>query len=656
MNETILFDNEAGNGLRRGIDELADTVKLTLGPRVRRVAQVRGVSHEPKVKLALASPVAGSQEFELTDPYERIGAELIKEVAQNTGTVAGDGATTATVLAQALVREGLRALAAGVDPMALKRGIEKAVEAVSAGLLQQAKHVETKEQIASAASISATDLQIGQLIAEALDAVGKEGVITVEESRASGVALEISSGIRLNEGYVSEYFATDSERREAVLEDPYILIANFKITSIKDLLPLLEEVMQSGKPLLIIAEDFEGDALSTLVVNKIRGTFESVVVTAPGFDDRRKVMLGDIAVLTGGAVITEEVGLKLENAGLELLGRARKVIVSEDKTTIVDGAGESEQVAGRVNQIRGEIEKSDSYYDREMFQERLMKLASGVAVIKVGAATQIELKERMHRIEDAVRNAKAAIEEGIVAGGGVALIQVSSVLEKLELEGDEAMGAQAVKLALEAPLKQIAVNAGLEGGVVVEKVRNLTVGHGLDAATGEYVDMIAEGIIDPAKVTRSALQNAALITGLFLATNSLAFNSPRMRSTIQIGMDANAAEVDAAVGDRLRLLLVETPSTGYSWKIDKRCLDFLKVEEDRYIDDPYASGEAYYGGKEVREIIVTPFSPGSHDLVLRLVRPWEENDPTREFRVRLIADPSVQFEVTQDGAVILHTA
>jgi len=386
--------------------------------------------------------------------------------------------------------------------------------------------VETKEQIASTASISAADTQIGELIAEAMDKVGKEGVITVEESQTFGLELELTEGMRFDKGYISAYFATDMERMEAVLDDPYILIANSKIANVKDLLPLLEKVMQSGKPLLIIAEDVEGEALSTLVVNKIRGTFKSVAVKAPGFGDRRKAMLGDIAILTGGEVISEEVGLKLENATVDLLGRARKVVITKDETTIVDGSGSADQVAGRVNQIRAEIENSDSDYDREKLQERLAKLAGGVAVIKAGAATEVELKERKHRIEDAVRNAKAAVEEGIVAGGGVALIQAGHVFEKLELEGDEATGAAIVKLALEAPLKQIAVNAGLEGGVVVEKVRNLTPGHGLNAATGEYVDLVKEGIIDPAKVTRSALQNAASIAALFLTTEAVIADKP----------------------------------------------------------------------------------------------------------------------------------
>ncbi|MDT0572180.1 chaperonin GroEL [Streptomyces sp. DSM 3412] len=522
MAKIIAFDEEARRGLERGMNQLADAVKVTLGPKGRNVV----LEKKWGAPTITNDGVSIAKEIELEDPYEKIGAELVKEVAKKTDDVAGDGTTTATVLAQALVKEGLRNVAAGANPMALKRGIEKAVEAVSGALLDQAKEVETKEQIASTASISAADTQIGELIAEAMDKVGKEGVITVEESQTFGLELELTEGMRFDKGYISAYFATDMERMEAVLEDPYILIANSKVTNVKDLLPLLEKVMQSGKPLLIIAEDVEGEALSTLVVNKIRGTFKSVAVKAPGFGDRRKAMLGDIAILTGGEVISEEVGLKLENATLDLLGRARKVVITKDETTIVDGSGDTDQVAGRVNQIRAEIENSDSDYDREKLQERLAKLAGGVAVIKAGAATEVELKERKHRIEDAVRNAKAAVEEGIVAGGGVALLQASAVFEKLELTGDEATGANAVKLALEAPLKQIAVNGGLEGGVVVEKVRNLTVGWGLNAATGEYVDMIAEGIIDPAKVTRSALQNAASIAALFLTTEAVIADKP----------------------------------------------------------------------------------------------------------------------------------
>ncbi|MGC2999679.1 chaperonin GroEL [Streptomyces sp. G35A] len=522
MAKIIAFDEEARRGLERGMNQLADAVKVTLGPKGRNVV----LEKKWGAPTITNDGVSIAKEIELEDPYEKIGAELVKEVAKKTDDVAGDGTTTATVLAQALVKEGLRNVAAGANPMALKRGIEKAVEAVSAALLEQAKDVETKEQIASTASISAADTQIGELIAEAMDKVGKEGVITVEESQTFGLELELTEGMRFDKGYISAYFATDMERMEAVLDDPYILIANSKISNVKDLLPLLEKVMQSGKPLLIIAEDVEGEALSTLVVNKIRGTFKSVAVKAPGFGDRRKAMLGDIAILTGGEVISEEVGLKLENATLDLLGKARKVVITKDETTIVDGAGSADQVQGRVNQIRAEIENSDSDYDREKLQERLAKLAGGVAVIKAGAATEVELKERKHRIEDAVRNAKAAVEEGIVAGGGVALLQASQVFEKLDLEGDEATGANAVRIALEAPLKQIAVNAGLEGGVVVEKVRNLTPGHGLNAATGEYVDLVKEGIIDPAKVTRSALQNAASIAALFLTTEAVIADKP----------------------------------------------------------------------------------------------------------------------------------
>ncbi|MFF0160140.1 chaperonin GroEL [Streptomyces sp. NPDC005263] len=540
MAKIIAFDEEARRGLERGMNQLADAVKVTLGPKGRNVV----LEKKWGAPTITNDGVSIAKEIELEDPYEKIGAELVKEVAKKTDDVAGDGTTTATVLAQALVKEGLRNVAAGANPMALKRGIEKAVEAVSGALLEQAKDVETKEQIASTASISAADTQIGELIAEAMDKVGKEGVITVEESQTFGLELELTEGMRFDKGYISAYFATDMERMEASLDDPYILIANSKIGSVKDLLPLLEKVMQSGKPLLIIAEDVEGEALSTLVVNKIRGTFKSVAVKAPGFGDRRKAMLNDIAILTGGEVISEEVGLKLENTSIDLLGRARKVVITKDETTIVDGAGSSDQVQGRVNQIRAEIENSDSDYDREKLQERLAKLAGGVAVIKAGAATEVELKERKHRIEDAVRNAKAAVEEGIVAGGGVALLQASSVFEKLDLVGDEQTGANAVKLALEAPLKQIAVNGGLEGGVIVEKVRNLPVGHGLNAATGEYVDMIAEGIIDPAKVTRSALQNAASIAALFLTTEAVIADKPEKAGAAPAGGGMPGGDMD----------------------------------------------------------------------------------------------------------------
>jgi chaperonin GroEL len=523
MAKIIAFDEEARRGLERGMNQLADAVKVTLGPKGRNVV----LEKKWGAPTITNDGVSIAKEIELEDSYEKIGAELVKEVAKKTDDVAGDGTTTATVLAQALVREGLRNVAAGANPMALKRGIEAAVASVSEGLQQLAKDVETKEQIASTASISAGDPTVGEIIAEAMDKVGKEGVITVEESNTFGLELELTEGMRFDKGYISAYFMTDAERMEAVFDDPYILIANSKISAVKDLLPILEKVMQGGKPLVIIAEDVEGEALATLVVNKVRGTFKSVAVKAPGFGDRRKAMLEDIAILTGGAVISEEVGLKLDGADLSLLGTARKVVITKDETTVVDGGGNAEQIQGRVNQIRAEIEKSDSDYDREKLQERLAKLAGGVAVIKVGAATEVELKERKHRIEDAVRNAKAAVEEGIVPGGGVALVQAGkTAFDKLDLVGDEATGAQIVKVALDAPLRQIAVNAGLEGGVVVEKVRNLEAGHGLNAATGEYVDLLGAGIIDPAKVTRSALQNAASIAALFLTTEAVVADKP----------------------------------------------------------------------------------------------------------------------------------
>ena len=523
MAKMIAFNEDARRGLERGMNTLADAVKVTLGPRGRNVV----LEKKWGAPTITNDGVSIAKEIELDDPWEKIGAELVKEVAKKTDDVAGDGTTTATVLAQALVREGLRNVAAGSNPMALKKGIEKAVDAISAELSAMSKPVETKEQIAATASISAADSTIGEMIAEAMDKVGKEGVITVEESNTFGLELELTEGMRFDKGYISPYMVTDTERMEAVMEDAYVLICNSKISNIKDLVPILEKVMQSGKPLAIIAEDIEGEALATLVVNKIRGTFRSVAVKAPGFGDRRKAMLQDIAILTGGTVISEEVGLKLEAATLDLLGKARKVVVTKDETTIVEGAGDDEMIKGRVNQIRSEIEKTDSDYDREKLQERLAKLAGGVAVIKAGAATEVELKERKHRIEDAVRNAKAAVEEGIVSGGGVALLQASKkAFEKLKLTGDEATGAKIVELAVEAPLKQIAMNAGLEGGVVVEKVRNLAAGHGLNAASGEYVGMIKAGIIDPAKVTRSALQNAASIAALFLTTEAVIADKP----------------------------------------------------------------------------------------------------------------------------------
>ena len=522
MAKIIAFDEEARRGLEKGMNTLADAVKVTLGPRGRNVV----LEKKWGAPTITNDGVSIAKEIELEDPYEKIGAELVKEVAKKTDDVAGDGTTTATVLAQAMVREGLRNVAAGANPMSLKRGIEAAVAAVSEKLLSMATDVETKEQIAQSASISAADTEIGQMIAEAMDKVGNEGVITVEESNTFGLELELTEGMRFDKGYISPYFVTDTDSMEAVLEDPYVLILNSKISAIKDIVPLLDKVIQSGKPLAIIAEDVDGEALATMVLNKLRGHLKVLAVKAPGFGDRRKAMLGDIAVLTGGQVISEEVGLKLETAELDMLGRARKVVSSKDETTIVEGAGDADAISGRVNQIRKEIDNSDSDYDREKLQERLAKLAGGVAVIKAGAATEVELKERKHRIEDAVRNAKAAVEEGIVAGGGVALIQAASAFDTLNLTGDEATGANIVKVAVEAPLKQIAINGGLEGGVVAEKVRNLPAGHGLNAATGEYGDMLAFGVADPVKVTRSALQNAASIAALFLTTEAVIADKP----------------------------------------------------------------------------------------------------------------------------------
>ena len=533
MAKQIAFDEEARRGLERGLNVLADTVKVTLGPKGRNVV----LEKKWGAPTITNDGVSIAKEIELEDPYEKIGAELVKEVAKKTDDVAGDGTTTATVLAQALVREGLRNVAAGANPLGLKRGIEKAVEKVTEALLATAKEVETKEQIAATAGISAGDTQIGELIAEAMDKVGNEGVITVEESNTFGLQLELTEGMRFDKGYISGYFVTDVDRQEAVLEDPYILTLSGKIATVKDLVPLLEKVMQAGKTLLIIAEDVEGEALSTLVVNKLRGTFKSVAVKAPGFGDRRKAMLADIAILTGGEVISEEVGLSLETAGLESLGTARKIVVTKDETTIVDGAGDAEQIAGRVAQIRKEIENSDSDYDREKLQERLAKLAGGVAVIKAGAATEVELKERKHRIEDAVRNAKAAVEEGIVAGGGAALLQSESAIDGLDLSGDEATGAQIVKVALSAPARQIAVNAGLEPGVVADKIRNSPKGTGLNAATDVYEDLLAAGINDPVKVTRSALQNAASIAALFLTTEAVVADQPEKNAPAMPGGD-----------------------------------------------------------------------------------------------------------------------
>ena len=522
MPKIIAFEEEARRGMERGLNTLADTVKVTLGPKGRNVV----LDKKWGAPSITNDGVTIAKEIELEDPYEKIGAELVKEVAKKTDDVAGDGTTTATVLAQALVREGLRNVAAGANPIAVRRGIDKAVTAVVERLLADAKDVETQDEIAATASISAADEQIGAFIAEALEKVGHDGVITVEESNTFGLELEVTEGMRFDKGYISPYFVTDADRQEAVLEDAYVLLVESKISNVKDLLPLLEKVMQSGKPLAIIAEDVEAEALATLVVNRIRGTFKSVAVKAPGFGDRRKAMLQDMAILTGGTVISETVGLKLENATLEDLGQARKVVVTKDETTLVEGAGDKDAIEARVAQIRGEIENSDSEYDREKLSERLAKLAGGVAVLKSGAATEVELKERKHRIEDAVRNAKAAVEEGIVAGGGVALLQAAEVLGGLELADDEATGAAIVRVALEAPLKQIAVNAGFEGGVVVDRVRNLPTGEGLNAATGEYVNLLAAGIADPVKVTRSALQNAASIAGLFLPTEAVVADKP----------------------------------------------------------------------------------------------------------------------------------
>ncbi len=523
MAKTIAFNEEARRNMENGLNLLADTVKVTLGPRGRNVV----LDKKWGAPTITNDGVSIAKEIDLEDPYERIGAELVKEVAKKTDDVAGDGTTTATVLAQALVHEGLRNVAAGSNPIALKKGIEAAVAAITERLLVDAKEIETEEQIAATASISAGDTEIGEVIAQAMTKAGKEGVITVEESNTFGLELELTEGMSFDKGFLSPYFVTDAERQEAVLEDSYVLLVDSKISNVKELLPLLEKVMQTNKPLLIVSEDVEGEALATLVVNKIRGTFKSAAVKAPGFGDRRKEMLQDMAILTGGQVISETVGLKLENADLDLLGKARKVVLTKDETTIVEGAGSAEQIEGRVAQIKGQIENSTSEYDTEKLQERLAKLAGGVAVIKAGAATEVELKERKHRIEDAVRNAKAAVEEGIVAGGGVALIQAAEeAFEALNLEGDEETGAQIVRAAIVAPLKQIAVNAGLEGGVIVEKVRGLEKGYGLNAATGEYVDLVAAGITDPVKVTRSALQNAASIAGLFLTTEAVVADKP----------------------------------------------------------------------------------------------------------------------------------
>ena len=522
----IAYEEDARRSLERGMDQLANAVKITLGPKGRNVV----LEKKWGAPTITNDGVSIAKEIELDDPEEKIGAELVKEVAKKTDDVAGDGTTTATVLAQAIVKEGLRNVAAGASATELKRGIEAATERAVEAIKNQSKEVDTKDEIANVGAISAADPEIGAEIAEAVDKVGKDGVITVEESNTFGMELEFVEGMRFDKGYISPYFVTDPERMEAVLDDPYILIANQKISAVKDLLPVLEKVMQSGKPVVIISEDVEGEALATLVVNKLRGTFRSSAVKAPGFGDRRKAMLEDIAMLTGGTVISEEVGLKLENATLDLLGSARKVVVTKDETTIVEGGGKDDDIKGRINQIKAEIEKTDSDYDREKLQERLAKLSGGVAVIKVGAATEVELKEKKHRIEDAVQSTKAAVEEGVVPGGGVALLNAQTALDKLDLDGDEATGALIVRRALEEPLKQIAQNAGLEGGVIVERVRALDPGHGLNAATGEYEDMLKAGVIDPTKVTRSALQNAASIGALFLTTEALIAEKPEKQA------------------------------------------------------------------------------------------------------------------------------
>ena len=522
MPKTIAYDEEARRGLERGLNALADAVKVTLGPKGRNVV----LEKKWGAPTITNDGVSIAKEIELEDPYEKIGAELVKEVAKKTDDVAGDGTTTATVLAQALVREGLRNVAAGANPLGLKRGIEKAVEKITETLLKSAKEVETKEQIAATAAISAGDTQIGELIAEAMDKVGNEGVITVEESNTFGLQLELTEGMRFDKGYISGYFVTDAERQEAVLEDPYILLVSSKVSTVKDLLPLLEKVIQSGKPLLIIAEDVEGEALSTLVVNKIRGTFKSVAVKAPGFGDRRKAMLQDIAILTGGQVVSEEVGLSLETADVALLGQARKVVVTKDETTVIEGAGDSDAIAGRVSQIRAQVEETTSDYDREKLQERLAKLVGGVAVIKVGAATETEMKEKKARVEDAMHATKAAVEEGIVPGGGVALLRASKALEGLKLTGDQLVGLQIVRRAIEEPMRHIAANAGAEGSIVVAKVKDMKQDEGFNAATEVYEDLVKAGVIDPAKVVRSALQNASSIASLLLTTEALVSEIP----------------------------------------------------------------------------------------------------------------------------------
>jgi len=524
MAKIIKFEEDARRGLEAGVNRLANAVRVTLGPKGRNVV----LDKKWGAPTITNDGVTIAKEIELEDPWENMGAQLVKEVATKTNDVAGDGTTTATVLAQAMVKSGLQNVAAGANPMALKRGIEKAVAAAVDSIKAQSRDVEGRKEIANVASISANnDTEIGEMVAEAMDKVGKDGVITVEESNTFGMELELVEGMQFDKGYISPYFITDQDRMEASLEDPYILIVQSKISSVRDLLPVLEKVIQSGKQLVIISEDVEGEALATLVVNKIRGTFQSVAVKAPGFGDRRKAMLQDIAILTGGQVISEEIGLKLESVALDMLGRARKVVITKDNTTIVEGAGNADEIKGRIEQIRAEIDRTDSDWDREKLQERLAKLSGGVAVLKVGAATEVELKEKKHRIEDSVSATRAAVEEGIVPGGGATLVRAREAVEALELTGDELAGARVVLEALDAPLRWIAQNAGLEGGVVVDRVRSEKPGHGLNAATGEYVDLLAEGIIDPARVTRSALENAASIAALFLTTEATVVDKPQ---------------------------------------------------------------------------------------------------------------------------------
>ncbi len=540
MPKVLRFDEAARRGLEAGVNKLADTVKVTLGPKGRNVV----LDKKFGAPTITNDGVTIAKEIELEDHFENMGAQLVREVATKTNDVAGDGTTTATVLAQALVREGLRNVAAGANPMSMKKGIERAVAAAVEAIHAQSREVEGRHEIAQVASISAADASIGEVLADAIDKVGKDGTVTVEESNTFGLELDFTEGMQFDKGYLSPYFVTDQERQEGVLEDPYVLIANSKVSAVHDLVPVLEKVMQTGKPLLIIAEDIEGEALATLVVNKIRGTFQSIAVKAPGFGERRKAMLGDIAVLTGAQVISEEVGLKLDGTTLDLLGKARRIVVTKDDTTIVDGAGSEDEVKGRIAQVKREIDETDSDWDREKLQERLAKLAGGIAVVKVGAATEVELKEKKHRIEDALSATRAAIEEGIVAGGGTALVRCRPAVAKVveSLTGDEATGARTVFRSLEEPLKWIALNAGLEGAVQVQEVERLEGSFGLNAATGQFEDLVKAGVIDPAKVTRSALQNAASIAALLLTTEALIADKPEPHS------DASAAGGGGGMG------------------------------------------------------------------------------------------------------------